>query len=326
MIGRGIALVVLAACAAGFVRTTDRETSACLYWPRRDVTFTVNPNRAASSPSCAGDGALEAVRAAFAAWPDATRAGASTPCTDLNLADGGLTSRSAAGYVRGGPNENLLVFRKGWCSDRVAADDPCWDDGACGDAFGCFPDDSDGDRHIIAVTTVTYDSGSGRILDADIEVADWDGETTSPGGQPLPLSTPATNGWYFSCGDDVPQCTSYGDDKCSFIDLRNTLTHEVGHLVGLAHVARTSANHSVTMYPDTGPLDVQKRDLSPDDVAGVCAIYPASEPSPTCVQDRGDEGCGGQTAGGARPAGALGLGLALLVLLARRACRRVSLS
>jgi hypothetical protein len=318
MIGRGIALVALAACAAGFVRTTDRETSACLYWPGREITFAVNPSRPASSPSCAGDGALEAARAAFAAWPGATRAGASAPCTDLNLADGGLTDRSAAGYARGGENENLVVFRQGWCSDRVRADDPCWDDGSCGDAFGCFPDDTDGDRHIIAVTTVTYDSGSGRILDADIEVADWDGQGSA-------LSTPATNGWYFSCGDDVPQCTSYGDDRCSFIDLRNTLTHEVGHLIGLAHVARTSANHAVTMYPDTGPLDVQKRDLSPDDVAGVCAIYPADAPTPTCVRDRDDEGCGGQTAGGAPPGGVLGVGLALLVLLFRRALRQVSL-
>jgi hypothetical protein len=313
---RGVALVALAAFAIGFVRTTDRETSACLYWPEREVTWTVNANRPASSASCAGACALEAVREAFAAWPDATPAGASGSCTDLRLTDGGLSDRSAAGYVRGGENENLVVFRQGWCSDHVSPGDPCWDDGACADAYGCFPDDNEGDQNIIAVTTVTYDSGSGRILDADIEVADWDGLGSA-------LSTPATNGWYFSCGDDVPQCRSYGDDGCSFIDLRNTLTHEVGHFVGLAHVARTAANHAVTMYPDTGPLDVQKRDLSADDVAGVCAIYPVEEPSPTCGRDRGAEGCGGQTAGRAQPGGALGVALALFVILAWRALRKI---
>ncbi|HYG67140.1 MAG TPA: matrixin family metalloprotease, partial [Anaeromyxobacteraceae bacterium] len=290
----------LAALASGFVRTTDRESKACLAWRDREVRWVVNPARPATSPSCDGDGALAAVRAAFAAWPNATAAGAGAPCTDLRLVDGGVTSAAASGYSRDGDNENLVVFRQGWCSDRVPVDDGCWDDGTCADEWGCFADGAEGDRHVIAVTTVTYESDSGTILDADIEVADWDGR----GGR---LSTPPTNGWYFTCNDDVPQCASYGEDGCAFIDLRNTLTHEVGHLVGLAHVARTSANRSITMYPDTGPLDVSKRDLSADDVAGVCTIYPTGAETPSCGGER-DEGCGGQTAGEPRSGGAAGVG------------------
>lgn len=295
-------VVALAAAAAlgGFVRTTDRETKACLYWPTREVAFTVNPDRPFASPTCAGDGALEAVREAFAAWPAATVAGASGPCTDLRLRDGGVTTASATGYDRGGANENLVVFRRGWCTDTVEATDPCWDDDACANAYGCFQDDADTNRRTIAVTTVTYDVDSGKILDADIELADWDGQGSE-------LRTPPSNGWYFTCGDDVPQCSRYGEDRCTFIDLRNTLTHEAGHFVGLAHVADTTANRAVTMYPNTGPGDVAKRDLSADDVAGVCAIYPAGDRTPTCVASE-DGGCG-TPARDAR--GAIGDGLLL---------------
>lgn len=297
---------ILLAFATGFVRTTDGESQACLYWPARAIAWTVNPTRPATSPSCAGEGALAAVRAAFAAWPAATSGGAAGPCTDLRLLEDGITDRTAAGYARGGDNENLVVFRQGWCGDRVLPDDPCWEDGTCANAHGCFEDGTSGDRHVIAVTTVTYEVVSGVILDADIEVADWDGEGSD-------LTTPSTNGWYFTCGEDVPQCDTYGEDGCSFIDLRNTLTHEVGHFVGLAHVPRTVENRVITMYPDTGPGDFSKRDLSSDDVAGVCAVYPVATETPTCGSRDDDGGCGTAPHGGES-----GLALALAALAVPR--------
>jgi hypothetical protein len=304
----GVLAIALAAAAAGFVRTTDSQTEVCLYWPDRSVGWRLNPSRAFTSESCAGDAALDAVAQGFAAWPAATRAGGSAPCTDLELPWEGITDRTEAGYVRNGPNENLVVFRAGWCSDHVDPADGCWESGSCANAYDCFQDDSHSDRNVIAITTVTYDTGSGVILDADIEVADWDGAGTD-------LETPASNGWYFTCGDEVPQCSRYGDGNCSFIDLRNTLTHEVGHLVGLAHVARTAANQTVTMYPDTRPGDRTKRDLSGDDVAGVCTVYPRAERSPTCsVEEEG--GCG--TSGGAPGGAGGGLLAAVAALLALR--------
>jgi hypothetical protein len=312
---RGTALLAafVVALATGFVRTTDSEMLVCLYWPSRTITWTVNLERPSTSPSCAGDGALGAVRAGFAAWPAATVGGAAAPCTDLRLADGGTTSRTATGYDRNGDNENLVVFRRGWCSDRVVRDDPCWDDGTCANAHNCFEDGASGDRHVIAVTTVTYEVGSGKILDADIEAADWDGTESA-------LATPSTHGWYFTCGDDVPQCSDYGEDRCTFIDLRNTITHEVGHFVGLAHVARTTENRAVTMYPDTGPGDLVKRDLSADDVAGVCAVYPVAASTPTCGGKDEEGGCGGQTAPGRSDRGT---GFALAAALAALAVPRL---
>jgi MYXO-CTERM domain-containing protein len=87
------------------------------------------------------------------------------------------------------------------------------------------------------------------------------------------------------------------------MDLRNTLTHEVGHFVGLAHARDPAA----TMDASTQMREVEKRTLAADDVDGVCAIYPA--------EDDGGCGCG---SGGA--AGALALLVAALAL--RRPRRR----
>src|SRR5204862_6586571 len=81
-------------------------------------------------------------------------------------------------------------------------------------------------------------------------------------------------------------------------DLQNTLTHEFGHLLGLDHNCYGSADRSrgidqnghavpdcnrappavqeATMYASVMRGDVARRDLSADDIDGVCAIYPAT--------------------------------------------------
>jgi len=56
----------------------------------------------------------------------------------------------------------------------------------------------------------------------------------------------------------------------SVADLQNVATHEAGHYFGLAHSERETA----TMWCDASPGQVDKRTLSPDDIAGLCAIYP----------------------------------------------------
>ncbi|MFT3923565.1 MAG: matrixin family metalloprotease [Myxococcales bacterium] len=53
-------------------------------------------------------------------------------------------------------------------------------------------------------------------------------------------------------------------------DLQNVATHEAGHYFGLAHSERETA----TMWCDASPGQVDKRTLSPDDVEGLCDIYP----------------------------------------------------
>jgi len=64
-------------------------------------------------------------------------------------------------------------------------------------------------------------------------------------------------------------------------DVRNTLTHEVGHLIGLDN----SSDPSVVMHGASQLGDVDKRTLKQDDIDGLCAIYPQGrDPSaePAC--------------------------------------------
>jgi uncharacterized protein (TIGR03382 family) len=164
----------------------------------------------------------------------------------------------------------------------------------------------------VALTSVLYDPATGRIFDADIEINGWDGH---PGA---PDASPPDHGWYFTChpGVEPGPCTSYGQDGCQFIDLRNTVTHEVGHFIGLAHPCGVREGRvdcetvpppdggvpyaDRTMSPTTGPGDLDKRSLSVDDVAGVCAVYPDAE---------GGCGCGSAGAGGTLALLLAGVGL-----------------
>lgn len=55
------------------------------------------------------------------------------------------------------------------------------------------------------------------------------------------------------------------------IDLEAVLTHELGHVLGLAHSDAPGA----TMQPETeGFATAELKTLEPDDMAGICAIYP----------------------------------------------------
>ena len=92
----------------------------------------------------------------------------------------------------------------------------------------------------LALTTVTYGVNSGTIFDADIEI------NSSPSARPITTQEP-------------PDPSS--------VDLQAILTHEAGHFLGLAH----ATSQSVVMYAFYSPGHV---DLAPDDVAGLCSIYP----------------------------------------------------
>jgi uncharacterized protein (TIGR03382 family) len=109
------------------------------------------------------------------------------------------------------------------------------------------------------------------------------------------------------------------------MDLQATVTHEVGHFIGLRHVCdpggggpdaglpRCNTSHdAITMNPSTGVGDIEKRTLHPDDVAGVCAIYPTGRSSSPGSSSSG--GCGTGGGGG----GALAALLAAAALARRR--------
>lgn len=92
----------------------------------------------------------------------------------------------------------------------------------------------------VALTTVTYDDKTGKIYDADIEL----------------------NGYYYRF--DVVEKT-----PSTYTDIQNTITHEIGHMIGLDHVFEPES----VMYPTAKAGEIKKRSLSQDDIDGVCAIY-----------------------------------------------------
>jgi hypothetical protein len=113
----------------------------------------------------------------------------------------------------------------------------------------------------LAVTIVTYEMDTGRLLDADIVV----------NGQAK-----------FALLDEPvkPGIDSY--------DLAAVLTHESGHVLGLGESA---AGQEATMWPYARPDDTDKRTLAQDDEDGVTESYLSAPPAAA-------GGCGGNSIGG----------------------------
>lgn len=141
------------------------------------------------------------------------------------------------------------------------------------------------DADTLALTFLRYDVGSGDVLDADILVNDAD----------------------FTWAD-----RSLGETDA--YDLQNTITHEMGHALGLAH----SDVPEATMFPVTVPSDMAKRALSEDDVSAVQILYGA----PSALADSAapiDEAAGcSTTRAGADPSLVALVVLASMALLFRR--------
>ncbi len=154
--------------------------------------------------------------------------------------------------------------------------------------------------HPVAFTAVTYDVNSGQIFDADIEMNGED---------------------YFF--------TTRPEEESWKIDIQNTITHEMGHVLGIDH----SKSAEATMFDHAGPGDVNKRTLEEDDIEAVCTLYPLV-PNMMCTkvepfflfydfpEERGEEGCASRGSGGRGSAGLALFSLTLVVLLAlrRRSC------
>jgi MYXO-CTERM domain-containing protein len=113
----------------------------------------------------------------------------------------------------------------------------------------------------IALTTLSVEISTGRILDADVEINSFRTNITT-------------------------------SDVNVVADLESIVTHESGHFLGLAHSAVATA----TMYYSYSPSSVNIRTLDPDDELGICAAYPPGA-APICGQPEPiygfSEQCGG---------------------------------
>lgn len=68
----------------------------------------------------------------------------------------------------------------------------------------------------------------------------------------------------------VTEPLAAGSPKSNQVDLDSLVTHELGHLFGLGHSLEAGA----TMMAGYVKGSTALRTLSPDDIAGICAIYP----------------------------------------------------
>jgi Matrixin len=93
-----------------------------------------------------------------------------------------------------------------------------------------------------ALTTVTYDVQTGEIFDADMEINTYQ------------------YGAMMSVSQDVPP---------NGVDFESIVTHEAGHFLGMAHATDMFA----TMFAFYVPGEQVIRNLSRDDISGICTIY-----------------------------------------------------
>jgi hypothetical protein len=98
-----------------------------------------------------------------------------------------------------------------------------------------------GGEDALGLTRVRFEPATGAIWDSDIEVNAVDAS--------------------LSIGDPVPP---------NSVDLDSLLTHEAGHLLGMAHTLDNTATMFAGYQEGTNTL----RTLAADDVKGICAIYP----------------------------------------------------
>jgi hypothetical protein len=100
--------------------------------------------------------------------------------------------------------------------------------------------DKNDSSNTLALTTVTFNPDTGEIYDADMEVNTHEHPVT--------------------VRDPVP-ATGY--------DFASIMTHETGHFLGLAH----SGEPRATMYANYQPGATAMRNLTQDDIAGICTVY-----------------------------------------------------
>ncbi len=114
----------------------------------------------------------------------------------------------------------------------------------------------------LAVTTTSFNVATGEVLDTDIEL----------------------NGDTFDFSSVELGC----NPRSGLHDLRNTLTHEVGHFLGLDHPPETAEFAETTMFASAPPCETRKRSLAQDDINGICFIYPVAAPTQRCVVSADD--------------------------------------
>lgn len=184
-----------------------------LAWRGGCIGYSVEAAGARLVPKAALD---QAIRRAFQTWSQVDCGGGKY--ASITFAELPQSLCGDASYNADGANVNLVAFQ-----------DDDWK----------FKEDNN-----VAKTSVHFDTASGEIFDADLE-----------------LNT-AVN--LFTTVDSV----AAGDP--AYLDVQTVVTHEIGHMLGLAHSERADSVMSAQYKQGT----LAGRSLTDDDIAAVCAAYP----------------------------------------------------
>ncbi len=241
MITAAVLTLALAQCGPPYNRTKVDDNdpmSHALYW--REGTQIIWHLNDKGNPEDMGT-EFAAAQKAFGSWKTQLES-----CASIALHEGPRTANRRQEYDPAIINENVVVWRFEKCTDTVAVNDPCHKAENCGTKYDCWYHNAGA----LAITTTSFDPRTGRILDADIE-----------------LNTP---GFIFSTVDS-PVCVkpNYAV-TCVASDVQNTLTHEVGHMLGLAH----NCDQGSTMFASANPGETSKRNLDDGSKRFVCDVYP----------------------------------------------------
>jgi hypothetical protein len=260
-----------------YVRTTN-PTGAPIYWGNTNFTITYD---AAGTTQLPSNETFMFLDASYATWANDAMA-----CAKLKF-----TSTMRSGIEVGNDGVNLVIFREQACTSCGTTNGtPTWCQPLDGGKQMCL------DMKAAGITTLFFvnDTGSsrnGQIVDADTQL----------------------NGVNFQIADNSGQ--SLGPSKPNQAVLQNTATHEAGHFLGLDHTCWDERsphrmNNLGMLTPDcfTDPLppevtqatmynfqmsgETSKETLTPDDIAGVCAIYTPRAHGCCAVADESDPGHG----------------------------------
>jgi hypothetical protein len=178
-----------------------------LFWRRPAITYSVQKD---ASSQVSFDEIRATLATAFATWSGVDCGGGEHPRLAVTEAEAAVCHQHEYNKDRG--NANIILFRDdGWPYEKEK----------------------------IGQTTITYDTETFEIYDADMELNATD--------------------YAFTTGDTGVK-----------VDLLSVVQHESGHFLGLDH----SLSPDATMYKSYDAGSIEQRTLSADDVAAICAAHP----------------------------------------------------
>ncbi|MEM6531107.1 MAG: matrixin family metalloprotease [Myxococcota bacterium] len=233
-----LANVLSASPAWAFNCTRVDGDGSGLYWNSRTVVYTFFQG---GTTDITGVQEFGTVREGFAVWENlVTEVGdicsSDDEITDFRWQENPIRStvdRIGFNYIDEGNNENLVIFRDG-----------VWP----------YPGQ---EESVIALSTTSFNTVTGELLDADIEFN--------------------SARFQFTTGDANP-----------VTDLLNTAVHEIGHSMGIAH----TPDRDASMFLQAAPGQLSKRTINCDDREAMVFKYPAGLPNRYCPGGAIEQSCG----------------------------------